>query len=104
MKPITSGIIAIAVLMTNTAIPAIGQMHHRGGMMGGGMMGMMRSGAQSDRSFNEMMIPHHKMALMMTAHIVDSDRPELRTLAKNILRTQTAEIDKMRQWYRTWYR
>jgi uncharacterized protein (DUF305 family) len=68
------------------------------------MMGMMRSGTQSDRVFLEEMIPHHKMALMMTAHIVDSDRPELRTLPKNILRTQTAEIEKMHQWYRTWYR
>lgn len=44
------------------------------------------------------------MALMMTAHIVDSDRPEIRTLAKNIMQTQTAEIEQMRRWYNTWYR
>jgi uncharacterized protein (DUF305 family) len=57
----------------------------------------------SDRVFLEEMIPHHKMALMMTSHIVDSDRPELRTLAKNIMQTQTAEIEQMRQWYNNWY-
>jgi uncharacterized protein (DUF305 family) len=58
----------------------------------------------SDLVFLEEMIPHHKMALMMTAHIVDSDQSELRTMAKNIMQTQTVEIDKMRQFYKTWYR
>ncbi len=82
-------------------------------MSGGGMANMMTAQVQqlataterdSDRVFLEEMIPHHKMALMMTSHIVDSDRPELRTLAKNIMQSQTAEIDRMRQWYNTWYR
>lgn len=82
------------------------------GMMGGGgMANMMTAQVQklatatdSDSVFLEEMIPHHKMALMMTSHIVDSDRPELRTLAKNIMQSQSAEIDLMRQWYNTWYR
>jgi uncharacterized protein (DUF305 family) len=83
-----------------------------GMMSGGGMANMMTAQVQklattnerdSDRVFLEEMIPHHKMALMMTSHIVDSDRPELRTLAKNIMQTQTAEIEQMRQWYNTWY-
>jgi uncharacterized protein (DUF305 family) len=82
-----------------------------GMMSGGGMANMMTAQVQklstatdSDRVFLEEMIPHHKMALMMTSHIVDSDRPEIRTLAKNIMQTQTAEIEQMRQWYNTWYR
>jgi uncharacterized protein (DUF305 family) len=83
-----------------------------GMMSGGGMANMMTAQVQklattsepgSDRVFLEEMIPHHKMALMMTSHIVDSDRPELRTLAKNIMQTQTAEIEQMRQWYNNWY-
>jgi uncharacterized protein (DUF305 family) len=83
-----------------------------GMMSGGGMANMMTAQVQklaatterdSERVFLEEMIPHHKMALMMTSHIVDSDRPELRTLAKNIMQTQTAEIEQMRQWYNTWY-
>lgn len=192
MKLITTGMVAIAVLLTSNLTTAIGQtMHQQGGMMDGGMMGMMKAGAQSDRSFIEMMIPHHegavkmadiilkrtkrpelrqlataikqgqsreidqmkawyqkwyqtpvsstsksggmasmmaaqvqrlenatdsdrvfleemiphhKMALMMAAHVVDSERPELRTLAKNIMQTQAAEIEKMRQFSKTWYR
>jgi uncharacterized protein (DUF305 family) len=52
-----------------------------------------------DKTFLAEMIPHHKMALMMSNMIVDSDRPELRTLAQNILRSQSQEIDQMRGWY-----
>jgi uncharacterized protein (DUF305 family) len=107
MKQITTGIVAIAVLLISSTTIAIGEtiaqgIPHRGGGHGGMGMGMM-SGEQGDRVFLEEMIPHHKMALMMTSHIVDSDRPELRTLAKNIMQTQTAEIEQMRQWYNTWY-
>jgi uncharacterized protein (DUF305 family) len=96
-----------------TNVPSTGRSRGMGmmGMGGGGMANMMTAQVQrlenatdSERVFLEEMIPHHKMALMMTAHIVDSDRPELRTLAKNIMQTQSAEIEKMRQWYKTWYR
>ena len=53
-----------------------------------------------DKVFLAEMIPHHKMALMMSNMIVDSDRPEMRKLAQNILRSQSQEIDQMRGWYR----
>ncbi len=52
-----------------------------------------------DKVFLAEMIPHHKMALMMSNMIVDSDRPEMRKLAQNILRSQSQEIDQMRGWY-----
>lgn len=94
-----------------TSVPSTPKSGGMGMMSGGGMANMMTAQVQklstatdSDRVFLEEMIPHHKMALMMTSHIVDSDRPEIRTLAKNIMQTQTAEIEQMRQWYNTWYR
>jgi uncharacterized protein (DUF305 family) len=94
-----------------TSVPSTAKSGEIGMMSGGGMANMMTAQVQklstatdSDRVFLEEMIPHHKMALMMTSHIVDSDRPELRTLAKNIMQTQTAEIEQMRRWYNTWYR
>ncbi len=94
-----------------TSVPSTPKSGGMGMMNGGGMANMMTAQVQklstatdSNRVFLEEMIPHHKMALMMTAHIVDSDRPEIRTLAKNIMQTQTAEIEQMRQWYNTWYR
>jgi uncharacterized protein (DUF305 family) len=94
-----------------TSLPSTPKSGGMGMMGGGGMTNMMTAQVQklttatdSDRVFLEEMIPHHKMALMMTSHIVDSDRPELRTLAKNIMQSQSAEIEQMRQWYNTWYR
>lgn len=81
------------------------------GMMGGGMMNMMTGDLEAlknapdfDKAFIQQMIPHHKMAVMMAGMVVDSDRPEMRTLAKSILQTQSDEIERMRQWYQTWYR
>jgi uncharacterized protein (DUF305 family) len=95
------------------SVPSTPRSRGMGMMSGSGMANMMTAQVQKlatatdsdrDRVFLEEMIPHHKMALMMTSHIVDSDRSELRSLAKNIMQTQTAEIDQMRQWYNTWYR
>ena len=81
------------------------------GMMGGGMMNMMSGDLEAlknapdfDKAFIQQMIPHHKMAVMMAGMVVDSDRPEMRNLAKSILQTQSDEIERMRQWYQTWYR
>lgn len=85
-----------------------------GGKMGmGNMMGMRNMMATDlktletandrdfDKEFLAEMIPHHKMALMMSNMIVDSDRPEMRKLAQNILRSQSQEIDQMQGWYST---
>ncbi|HBB35877.1 MAG TPA: DUF305 domain-containing protein [Cyanobacteria bacterium UBA9273] len=85
-----------------------GEMPMHSGM---GMMGMadtdlemLKNADDFDRVFIEQMIPHHKMAVMMAAMILDSDRPEMRELAKNIIDSQTAEIQQMQQWHQTWYR
>jgi uncharacterized protein (DUF305 family) len=81
------------------------------GMMGGGMMNMMTGDLEAlknapdfDKTFIQQMIPHHKMAVMMAGMVVDSERPEMRNLAKSILQTQSDEIERMRQWDQTWYR
>jgi uncharacterized protein (DUF305 family) len=50
------------------------------------------------------MIPHHKMAVMMAGMVLDSDRSEIRDLAKSIIQAQSNEIEQMRQWQQTWYR
>ena len=57
-----------------------------------------------DRAFIKQMIPHHKMALMMSSMIIDSDRPEMRTLSTAIVQAQSTEIEQMRQWYKAWYK
>jgi uncharacterized protein (DUF305 family) len=88
------------------------------GMMGGGMMSQsgMHMGGQEDMSvlenatdfdqaFIEEMIPHHQLAIMM-ANILQSgtNRPEMQQLAKNIISSQSKEIQQMQAWYVEWYK
>jgi len=87
----------------------------RGRRMGGGMMrgGMMNDDADLevleaapvfDKEFIRQMIPHHQMGVMMAGMVLSrTDRPEIEELARSIIKTQTAEIEQMREWYRAWY-
>lgn len=88
------------------------------GMMGGGMMSQsgMHMGGQEDmtalenasdfdKAFIEEMIPHHQLAIMM-ANMLQSgtNRPEMQQLAKNIISSQSKEIQQMQGWYAQWYK
>jgi uncharacterized protein (DUF305 family) len=95
------------------------------GMIGGGQGGMaMHSGMMNrmgmqmdmqpdltrlklasdfDREFIRQMIPHHQMAVMMSSMILNSEHPELRSLAQSIVQSQTAEIRQMQQWQKAWH-
>jgi len=95
-----------------TEVPASSRMGNQGmGMMGMGMMNMMEMDIEAlknapdfDKAFIEQMIPHHKMAVMMSSMILDSNRPEMRNLGKNIIQSQSSEIEQMQQLYQSWYR
>jgi uncharacterized protein (DUF305 family) len=57
-----------------------------------------------DLRFLDGMIPHHEGALVMADQVLkNSDRPELKQLANDILTSQQAEIDQMKQWKKDWY-
>ncbi|NUN65879.1 DUF305 domain-containing protein [Pseudanabaena biceps] len=97
-----------AMAMTNPLASSRPMPNHSMMGMNGGKMGMGNMMASDlsmletakdgefDKLFVAQMIPHHKMALMMSNMIVDSDRPELRKLARDILRSQSQEIEQMR--------
>ncbi|MCR4306170.1 MAG: DUF305 domain-containing protein [Candidatus Daviesbacteria bacterium] len=75
-----------------------------------GMMGMMGLRSQSqqmraiDAHFIEQMIPHHEDAITMSRLALQkSNRQEIKTLAQNIIDSQTKEIDQMKSWYKGWY-
>jgi uncharacterized protein (DUF305 family) len=78
------------------------------GMMSMNMMGAdleaLKNAPDFDKAFIGQMIPHHKMAVMMAGMVLDSDRPEVRTLARNIIQTESTEIDRMQQWNQAWFR
>ncbi len=78
-----------------------------------GMMQMMgiRQGTNGsltannlDKHFIEQMIPHHEGAIEMAKLAQErSKRPEILTLAKAIIQSQSKEITQMQAWYKNWY-
>jgi hypothetical protein len=52
-----------------------------------------------------LMIPHDRMAMMMSAMVLDSaERPKLQNFARSTSEHQQAEVEQMQQWYQTWER
>jgi uncharacterized protein (DUF305 family) len=57
-----------------------------------------------DKSFIEMMIPHHQGAVEMAQMAVKKAKnPEVKKLAESIIKDQNREIGQMRTWYKQWY-
>jgi uncharacterized protein (DUF305 family) len=87
------------------------QMGHSMPMSQDQMQGMMMSmdlGAaddQFDLRFLNAMIPHHEGAVVMAQDALSkSKRPEIQTLAQEIIASQKAEIEQMKQWKQAWYK
>ena len=57
-----------------------------------------------DRKYLTDMIGHHTMAVEMGEMATEkATHPELKQAAETIIKTQTAEIKRMRTWLRKWY-
>lgn len=57
-----------------------------------------------DRHFIEQMIPHHEGAIEMAQLAQErAGRAEIKTLAGNIIKSQSEEIKNMKSWYESWY-
>lgn len=60
--------------------------------------------AQFDLRFMNAMIAHHQGAITMAQDALKkSKRPEIKQLSQEIIRSQQAEIDQMKQWQQAWY-
>ncbi|MBE9206436.1 DUF305 domain-containing protein [Nostoc sp. LEGE 06077] len=90
-------------------------MHHDrsqnmpGMSMHSGMMSMemnlepLKNASDFDKEFIRQMIPHHESAVMMAKMVANNaTHPEIRNLAEAIIKSQTAEIQQMQQWYQAW--
>ena len=65
----------------------------------------LKNAPDFDKEFIRQMIPHHRMAVKMSQMIVKKTaKPEIRNLARSIIKTQMAEIKQMQQWYQSWYK
>jgi uncharacterized protein (DUF305 family) len=102
-------LIFLSMLLMTAVITAGGysQMHDMNNMSGGQKSmkgGMMMDMTQMDRHFIEMMIPHHQGAIDMAKLALDkSKRSDIKKLSKDIISSQTAEIETMKKWYKEWF-
>jgi len=70
----------------------------------GGRMPMQMGGDRADRMFLRMMIPHHQLAVEMSEDALDNaEHEELKDLAREIIKGQTAEIAEMERYLKDWY-
>lgn len=76
-----------------------------------GMMGSMPDmkkletvgGKEFDLAFLDAMIPHHSGAVeMATDALAKAERPEIKTLANQIIKAQEEEIKKIQAWKTAW--
>jgi uncharacterized protein (DUF305 family) len=74
------------------------------------MMGMMADPQQLanqepfDKAFIDAMIPHHQSAIEMAkVAYEESENPQVKELAENIVNAQQREIEQMRRWRQQWY-
>lgn len=67
-------------------------------------MGSSQNSDFLDAHFIEQMIPHHEDAITM-AELAETkaQRLEIKQLAKNIIFSQSREIDQMKTWYKDWF-
>lgn len=76
--------------------------------MAGEMMDMGESlagltGSAFEKRFLELMTEHHQQAVEMARYAeTNSNRSEIKTLAKNIIDAQNQEIDQMKRWLIEW--
>lgn len=105
-EPILYGIIGLLVGIILTGFVAGYSVNHGyNGMMQ--MMGVNNyhmNSSNVDKQFIEQMIPHHESAIAMAKLALQKTKhDEVKTLANNIITSQTAEINSMKQWYKDWY-
>lgn len=70
-----------------------------------GGMGRWMPGAPVDSEFEYLteMVAHHAEAVVAAQQLARSDRPQLRRFGAEIVATQSAQIDQMREWLARWY-
>ncbi|MBF2088400.1 MAG: DUF305 domain-containing protein [Synechococcales cyanobacterium K44_A2020_017] len=76
-----------------------------GGMMDHGSMDLGPADESFDLRFIDAMIMHHQGAVVMAedAQQASSTRPEIQTLASDIIAAQQTEIAEMQAWRQAWY-
>lgn len=93
-------------VMQNQNSPKPGPNDHMHSAMEGMMMGLGdKTGDEFDQAFLSEMIVHHEGAVWMAQEaLTNSNREEIKNMAKAIIEAQTTEIKQMRDWQAAWYK
>jgi uncharacterized protein (DUF305 family) len=59
--------------------------------------------AHDEFSYLTHMVAHHQEAVAAAQQLARSERPQMRAFGRDIVATQSAQIDQMRAWLATWY-
>lgn len=98
------GLSAGLLLATFVLSNPIGRSPGFGMMSGRYSSSLDRQNSTIDKHFIEQMIPHHEDAITMAdIALARQTRPEIQELSNNIKTSQSAEIQKMQEWYKQWY-
>lgn len=88
---------------SSTAVPATPRAADQTSGMDHNMSQMEGSGPY-DALFIDSMIVHHQGATNMANQALkEATKPEIKTLAENIIKAQQAEIAQMQEWRKAWY-
>lgn len=91
------------------AVPSAMENHMQGSDIMSSQQQMMLqklgpANANYDLRFLDMMIIHHQGAVDMAKDVLKkSKRKELKQMAKDIISSQTKEIEQMKAWKKQWY-
>lgn len=67
-------------------------------------MQKLTSASPFDRTFIDMMIPHHQAAIKMARTTLEKGKdPGVRDLAERVIAAQSKEIEDMNKWRAAWY-
>lgn len=82
----------------------MGHMGSAGAMHDGGGHAMGSMQVESEFDYLTHMVPHHEEAIAAARELLArTDRPEMRTFAESIIRTQSAEVVEIRRFLQAWY-
>lgn len=88
-------------------MPMGNSMDHSMGSMMDSMSAALsgKTGDEFDKAFLDEMVVHHEGAVVMARQVLaTSKRPELITLANDIIEAQTKEIGMMKGWRQAWFK
>ncbi len=95
-----AGPTAMAAMGAATAAPTAPAGMDHGAMQPTAMAGT----APYDAQFIDSMIMHHQGAIdMANQALKEAEKPEIKTLAENIVKAQQSEIAQMQDWRKAWY-